>query len=973
MFLDDLQYILQRACAAEEDSLAKHLSGLKAQLPSGLSGDNSRALVVHEDSDGISGRNLPYITQHIHCYEKKMRQTHTIIQNCDHFQSVFRNQSPYQLQAELAKLTIERNTWLLLKHLRRCEEADAHSPHAQLDEHTDADRDMNIDRAAERFSHLRVINRIKKEDTALARNLAVVEWLEEVAKMDTHIDERGYVSLKRTRRKLQQSMNMKMNRAGGMGAAASEALDPDAEFRLRTDILERQDRQEEEVLLRYVWQLIRAGELEQAVQLCRKYNQHWRAATLRGGRYWDDQQEANQVHAVRGNRRRRLWKSSCRQMANANRVSRVEAAIYGLLGGHLEKVLPQCSSWEDACWARFKLASDVWVDCHLAIHLYQQKQADDSFKQVAPNADLQKEMEMVDQEMKSIPTPAAIFEEIAKHSPSPARAQSQSQSQSQINTTTAPHSHTLTLEECYRRIQSLIVLNQYDLIALEMADFITVQLAAPAPSSSTSNKGSKLKELGSFLLFATHLYLYFHPSCPQTEELSPHGVIIVTALINHLIESEQHQHVAYYAALLPNQHQIEQFSSFLRGVPDLAKRRALLEQAQLLFPHNVLTITKRLVQNILTDTTSSSLHVNASMDTTINSTSVQNSTTATLATPARTPMSLAQITAQSSALSSASTALTLDSTPAHTRTHPLPHAASSDRDKILAIDCFDISQKAQLQEALYSANLLFRCFVQQGKINSAKLLAGHLASRDLHASLLSEYSTPTPTSGVEGSDSGRAAPEIQDIKIEHMCWRQFVACLDSYSAWQSHHLLKPKAPQRSQLNLIYKLSSSSVAEELRQQQRMSALISEYQLELEQWQREEQRILKITQGQFIDTLTMEGGRFLIAQAPVAEAEAATLASLRQICVPQLIFLLQRMCHEAGEYKSSQEVADLVADERYQLFLSFSKKELKALLERIAESALQVALCESNIKARAANKGSNNSVNTNTTIRTDTMQF
>jgi hypothetical protein len=37
--------------------------------------------------------------------------------------------------------------------------------------------------------------------------------------------------------------------------------------------------------LNYLWQFLRCGELGKAIELCRKFKQFWRAATLNGGAY----------------------------------------------------------------------------------------------------------------------------------------------------------------------------------------------------------------------------------------------------------------------------------------------------------------------------------------------------------------------------------------------------------------------------------------------------------------------------------------------------------------------------------------------------------------------------------------------------------------------------------------------------------------------------------------------------------------
>lgn len=72
---------------------------------------------------------------------------------------------------------------------------------------------------------------------------------------------------------------------------------------------------------------VRAGRLEEAVELCRKANQPWRAASIRGSllfqwraiaaelREEDAMDDSDDFDVWRGNQRRKLWKSTCTRAA----------------------------------------------------------------------------------------------------------------------------------------------------------------------------------------------------------------------------------------------------------------------------------------------------------------------------------------------------------------------------------------------------------------------------------------------------------------------------------------------------------------------------------------------------------------------------------------------------------------------------------------------------------------------------------
>jgi len=108
-----------------------------------------------------------------------------------------------------------------------------------------------------------------------------------------------------------------------------------------------------------VFRLVRAGRLAAAQDLCRRINQHWRAASLGGsGSIWDFSCEG-----IRGGARK-TWREVARTIA-ASRGSRMQAherATYGVLSGVLEPILAVCSCFEDRVWARLCILVDGKID-----------------------------------------------------------------------------------------------------------------------------------------------------------------------------------------------------------------------------------------------------------------------------------------------------------------------------------------------------------------------------------------------------------------------------------------------------------------------------------------------------------------------------------------------------------------------------------------------------------------------------------
>ena len=90
----------------------------------------------------------------------------------------------------------------------------------------------------------------------------------------------------------------------------------------------------ERALIRSLYEYVRAGELDLAIDMCRQSDQSWRAASLSGGTLYRDpalssrgddlememevEEEADQ--RAHGNTNRRLWKSMCRKFAATVRL-----------------------------------------------------------------------------------------------------------------------------------------------------------------------------------------------------------------------------------------------------------------------------------------------------------------------------------------------------------------------------------------------------------------------------------------------------------------------------------------------------------------------------------------------------------------------------------------------------------------------------------------------------------------------------
>ncbi|KAI0350765.1 hypothetical protein OH77DRAFT_1412455 [Trametes cingulata] len=173
-------------------------------------------------------------------------------------------------------------------------------------------------------------------------------------------------------------------RTGRMGAGLVDELDPDAVNRDKKERgLAPDDAAYDRTLLHALYAHVRAGQLDEAVELCRKANQPWRAASIRGALLFRwraianepreadamDDEDAEDEQRWRGNVRRRLWKKICCEAAVSNALPATERALYAALApttntaGALKAV---ARTWEDHLWALVSLACEERLSAGLA-------------------------------------------------------------------------------------------------------------------------------------------------------------------------------------------------------------------------------------------------------------------------------------------------------------------------------------------------------------------------------------------------------------------------------------------------------------------------------------------------------------------------------------------------------------------------------------------------------------------------------
>lgn len=250
-----------------------------------------------------------------------------------------------QLKDACSEIANERYTWKLLGAIYQ------NKLDTSLDDTNDTD------------SHLSTINKLYTRDEEIRHYQVVLDWLESNAAellpdLPTKV---GYFSGKVSWENTFHSLcNQKLKKT-------VTSMDPDAPMREGAPLNEI-DLEDQARLVKHLFYLVRAGQSDEAQKLCIESGQCWRAAVIDGWRLYNDPNYSDlsqQRESVEGNTNRALWKNCCWEFCNSSGISTEERALYGVLSGNLQAVLPECNSFHDVLWAHFKTLIDQHVENEL--------------------------------------------------------------------------------------------------------------------------------------------------------------------------------------------------------------------------------------------------------------------------------------------------------------------------------------------------------------------------------------------------------------------------------------------------------------------------------------------------------------------------------------------------------------------------------------------------------------------------------
>ncbi|KAG7092946.1 hypothetical protein E1B28_009248 [Marasmius oreades] len=257
---------------------------------------------------------------------------------------------------ELDLIKLEEHTWALLQAimpLRKTEQTPTDTPQQLLSSNPYTPTST-------------IAQAIMQSSPVLTELIVVREWLQETAPSPAHPEATtGY--WKFTKHNVTQAMRL----GGGARDGLVKELDPDAVNREDGRGLVADDASYEKGLSQALYGYVRAGRLEDAIELCRKAHQPWRAASIRGSLLFSwkalahehDEEEDDDYDSEiwSGNKRRKLWKSTCTKAALNSALPEHERVLYAALAPSPQTTLvlkSGCRTWEDHLWATISVLCD---------------------------------------------------------------------------------------------------------------------------------------------------------------------------------------------------------------------------------------------------------------------------------------------------------------------------------------------------------------------------------------------------------------------------------------------------------------------------------------------------------------------------------------------------------------------------------------------------------------------------------------
>ncbi|ESN90597.1 hypothetical protein HELRODRAFT_189911, partial [Helobdella robusta] len=224
-------------------------------------------------------------------------------------------------------------------------------------------------------------------------------------------------------------------------------------------------------------------------------------------------------------------------------------------------------------------------------------------------------------------------------------------------------------------------------------------------------------------------------------------------------------------------------------------------------------------------------------------------------------------------------------------------------------------------EAIKHSNFLFRVFICSRKIEACDILMKKLPIDSIQV-IVNAFESP---------DVDKLPAHVDNAIREHICIKIYLEAQERFCEWfQWLHgkPSKPKGPGHM---------GSTLSEKMLHESNMKM----YEEDLERWNKTLSSFAQKAVEKIKDVLTFVDGGWMVDQRQddetVDEMRVQQIILLRQLCLPALFVLLQKIYHTMNMYKESMQLIDLLMSQQHQLYKVFSRGELEKYAYETLESS------------------------------------
>eukprot|EP01083_Nonionella_stella_P055239 145782_1 len=452
----------------------------------------------------------------------------------------------------------------------------------------------------------------------------VILWLQDIAP-PTHFLQTGDISYSRT-----------LNQPSNARHPSLKSLDPDVMTRMRINPNtlskeEMDDLNDEERLLNVVFRLIRKGQWNKAVELCRNYGQHYRACSLNGRRlFCDKQSTSNEVEGIGGNEEYLMWLRVCNAICT-NTLSSAEKWIYASCCGNVNELLTYVDSeyndgnWYDLLWV-LTVCKKVYVQHELLSNdLPSYYHNDMKNEALNKEATMLKSLHIVDRDWEErlrdfdsmfhwmeVTNYGFITKDVDGGDAADHNTNHQTQSTTTLMTklfgfnTTQDQQYQEEEDENedsdyfgseynyqYYKICKFIICERYEELLQSCWEFINNERLRRIKNGITLD----------FQRFIIHLYLHLNPHIASRgagNKISQTFVDFILGYVDALISCHYYEQIARYCYILPKQQLIGKLSAFYLSLSDVSLRITLITKAKDVLPSEIINkITANIANEVI--------------------------------------------------------------------------------------------------------------------------------------------------------------------------------------------------------------------------------------------------------------------------------------------------------------------------------------------------------------------------------------